>query len=73
LFDSYPADLNYNVTGWLVYDDEKTLPAPALLDDFDNLFDDITLVPYDNMTILGEPDQTVTLSVIMDNLKDGAN
>lgn len=73
LFDSYPDDLNYNVTGWLVYDDNKALPDPALLDTFDNLFDDMTLVPYDEQPILGEPDQIVTLSVIMDNLGDGAN
>lgn len=73
MFDSYPEDLNYNVTGWLVYDDKKPLPKPALLENFDSLFDDITLVPYDKAPIYGEPDQTVTLNVIMDNLRDGGN
>lgn len=61
------------MTGWLVYDDKKPLPDPVLLDSFDDLFDDMTLVPYDNQTLFGEPDQTVTLSVVMDNLGDGGN
>lgn len=72
LFDKYPADLNYNVTGWLVYDDKKPLPDPNLLDEFVP-FDDMTLLPHDNETLLGEPDQTIMLDVIMDNLGDGAN
>jgi iron transport multicopper oxidase len=64
--------LNWNVTGWLVYDKTESLPDPALVDEL-NPFDDITLVPYDNQTLLGEPDQTIELSVIMDNLGDGAS
>ncbi|KAI1456201.1 multicopper oxidase [Annulohypoxylon moriforme] len=72
LFDTLPDDLNYNVTGWLVYDGAQSLPDPATVDELNN-FDDITLVPYDNQTRLGEPDQTVELDVIMDNLGDGAN
>lgn len=72
LFDTLPDDLNYNVTGWLVYDEAKTLPDPVLLDELDP-FDDMTLLPYDNQTLLGEPDQTIELDVIMDNLGDGAN
>jgi iron transport multicopper oxidase len=46
------------------------LLEPALLDEFD-VFDDITLQPYDNEPIFGEPDQTVTLNVIMNNLMEG--
>ncbi|KAI0113548.1 Cupredoxin [Nemania sp. FL0031] len=72
LFDTLPADLNYNVTGWLTYDGSLSFPEPALVDELDP-FDDMTLVPYDNQTIFGEPDQTVELDVIMDNLNDGAN
>ncbi len=60
------------MTGWLVCDDKKELPDPALLDELDP-FDDFTLVPHDNQTLYGEPDQTVSLNVIMDNLGDGAN
>ncbi|KAI6092909.1 putative ferroxidase [Hypoxylon rubiginosum] len=72
LFDTLPDDLNYNVTGWLVYDETAPLPDPAFVDELDP-FDDMTLIPYDNQTLLGEPDQTVELDVIMDNLGDGAN
>ncbi|OTA57172.1 multicopper oxidase [Hypoxylon sp. EC38] len=72
LFDTLPDDLNYNVTGWLVYDDAQPLPDPALVDELNN-FDDMTLLPYDNQTLLREPDTTVELDVIMDNLGDGAN
>lgn len=55
-----------------MYDDAQPLPDPAILDEF-NEFDDMTLVPQDNQTLLGEPDRTVELNVIMDNLGDGAN
>ncbi|KAK2607355.1 hypothetical protein N8I77_006034 [Diaporthe amygdali] len=72
LFDTLPDDLNWNVTGWLSYDSSKPLPDPALVDEF-NEFDDFTLVPYDNQTILGAPDHQIELEVIMDNLGDGAN
>ncbi|KAI1754910.1 Cupredoxin [Xylaria castorea] len=72
LFDTLPADLNYNVTGWLTYDDAQPFPEPALVDELDP-FDDITLIAYDNQTLFGEPDKTIELSVIMDNLNDGAN
>ncbi|KAK4211143.1 Cupredoxin [Rhypophila decipiens] len=73
LFDQLPEDLNYNVTGWLVYDSKEPLPEPAILyEDFDP-FDDMTLIPWDNEPLLGEPDRIITLDVIMDNLGDGAN
>ncbi|KAI0479162.1 Cupredoxin [Xylariaceae sp. FL0804] len=72
LFDTLPADLNYNVTGWLVYDDAETLPTPGTVDEL-NPFDDMTLKPYDNQTLLGEPDKIVELDVIMNDLDDGAN
>lgn len=72
LFDTLPDDLNWNVTGWLTYDSSKPMPEPALVDEF-NEFDDYTLVPYDNQTILGAPDHQIELEVIMDNLGDGAN
>lgn len=72
LFDVLPPELNYNVTGWLVYDDKESLPEPQAVDSLD-AFDDMKLVPYDEMERLPEPDQTVELDVIMDNLRDGAN
>ncbi|RMZ85754.1 hypothetical protein DV737_g470, partial [Chaetothyriales sp. CBS 132003] len=72
LFDQIPADLNPNVTSYLVYDDQAELPTPAFVDEFDP-FDDMTLVPYDKEELLPDPDVTVQLDVVMDNLGDGAN
>ncbi|SCV37091.1 related to cell surface ferroxidase [Fusarium fujikuroi] len=72
LFDILPDDLNWNVTGWLVYDDEKPLPKPSVVYDFDP-YDDMDLVPYDEMARLPEPSRSIELDVIMDNLRDGAN
>ncbi|EFQ33392.1 multicopper oxidase [Colletotrichum graminicola] len=72
LFDTIPAGLNYNVTGWLVYDTSKPLSPPATVDTFAP-FDDMTLTPHDRQPLLPEPSRTVELDVIMDNLGDGAN
>lgn len=55
-----------------MYDDARPLPEPALVDEL-NPFDDMTLIPYDNLTRFGEPDRSIELDVIMDNLGDGAN
>ncbi|KAI1076349.1 Cupredoxin [Whalleya microplaca] len=72
LFDTLPDDLDYNVTGWLTYDDTLEFPEPTLIDEFTE-FDDMNLIPYDNQTLLGEPSKIIELDVIMDNLGDGAN
>jgi iron transport multicopper oxidase len=53
-----------------VYDKTKDNPTPALVDELDE-FDDATLVPFDKMPLLPEPDQVVTLDVIMDILGNG--
>lgn len=67
-----PDTTNPNVTSWLVYDDKKALPKPALIDAFEP-YDDFALVPLDGMKLLPNADQTVTLEMAMDNLGDGAN
>lgn len=72
LFDVMPDDLDWNVTGWLVYDEAKDLPKPAIVDEFAP-FDDVNLIPYDEMEILPEPNRIIELDVVMDNLHDGAN
>ncbi|KFY04044.1 hypothetical protein V490_00014 [Pseudogymnoascus sp. VKM F-3557] len=73
LFDAFSPDLDYNVTGWLTYDEKAAFPPAALLDDFDNEYDDFTLVPYDKQELYTNPDQSIALEVVMDNLDDGAN
>lgn len=72
MFDTIPANLNWNVTGWLVYDETKPLPTPTPVDAFD-WYDDMNLVPYDNQAILQDPDQQIVFDVIMNNLDNGAN
>ncbi|CZT07469.1 probable iron transport multicopper oxidase FET3 precursor [Rhynchosporium agropyri] len=70
LFDTLPDDLNWNSTGWLVYDDTKPKPDPTPVDALE-AFDDFTLVPFDKQPLLPAADQTLTFDVIMDNLGDG--
>jgi iron transport multicopper oxidase len=62
--------LNYNGTGWLVYDNSKPLPEAKTVDEL-NDFDDFTLIPYDRQPLLPEPDHTISLDVVMDVLGNG--
>lgn len=64
LFDSIPSKLNWNVTGWLVYDEAAKLPEADIIYDFD-YFDDFNLVPTDGETSLGAPDYTIQLDLTM--------
>ena len=61
-FDNTPSYLQPNVTGYLIYDNSKPLPAPPTLNDF-NIIDDFNLVPLDRQPLLGNPDQTITLDL----------
>ena len=70
MFDKIPSTLNWNVTGWLVYNEASPLPTPTHVAKF-NDFDDFTLVPYDKAPLLPDPDQVITLDVNMDSLVDG--
>jgi iron transport multicopper oxidase len=72
LFDAIPEGLNPNVTGWLVYDDKKDLPAAATVDAFEP-FDDFTLIPQDEEKLFDTVDYSLTLDLSMNNLGDGAN
>jgi len=69
-----PEGLNWNVSGWLLYNQSKPLPdAAIILEDSFQEFDDYTLVPYDKEPLFPDPDQSITLEVVMSNLGDGAN
>lgn len=72
-FDSVPDGLNTNVTGWLVYDAAKPMPDPTPVDDYDNVFDDYTLIPQDDMPLWEDVDYSFELNFYMDDLGDGAN
>jgi iron transport multicopper oxidase len=63
MFDSIPSYLNPNVTAYLVYNDEKALPSPLVVNGFDTV-DDFTLTPYDKLHLFnGTPDQTIVLNL----------
>lgn len=47
--------------------------AVIILEDSFQEFDDYTLVPYDKEPLFPNPDQSITLEVVMSNLGDGAN
>ncbi|KAI4657435.1 uncharacterized protein J4E79_007509 [Alternaria viburni] len=72
LFDAIPDGLNPNVTGWLVYDDKKDMPAATEISEFEP-FDDFALVPHDKEELFDHVDRSITLDLKMDNLDDGAN
>lgn len=72
LFDKVPPELNPNVTGWLVYDEAKSLPKPTILESFEP-HDDFTLVPTDGEELYENVDHSIQLDVRMGNLGDGAN
>jgi iron transport multicopper oxidase len=72
MFDTIPAALNPNATGYLVYNSTGSLPSANTVDQL-NPIDDFVLVPSDGVGILDKVDHQITLDVKMDNLDDGAN
>ncbi|KAK9464750.1 Cupredoxin [Lipomyces arxii] len=71
MLDTVPDTLNYNATGWLTYDESGDFPDAAVIYDFD-FYDDFNLVPVERMEPW-EPDYSITLTVVMQNLGDGVN
>ena len=72
MFDTLPDDLNWNVTGWLTYDETAEKSAAAEIETFEPL-DDFILVPLDGLALYDQVDYSVDLSLAMINLNDGAN
>lgn len=72
MFDTIPDGLNWNATGYLVYDSNLENPEAAEVDSFD-YYDDFNLIPHDQEGLFPDADYTVTLDLTMDNLGDGAN
>lgn len=72
LFDVVPDGLNPNVTSYLVYNTEASLPNATFVDEF-KPFDDILLQPTDELALFEDPILSYTIDVKMDNLKDGVN
>jgi iron transport multicopper oxidase len=74
LFDTIPSDLQLNNTNWLQYNSAASFDAIVpTLDVIDSIpaFDDFTLVPYDRTPLLPEPDHTIQLDVVMQELDNG--
>ncbi|PYH88052.1 hypothetical protein BO71DRAFT_489066 [Aspergillus ellipticus CBS 707.79] len=76
LLDTVPSDLQLNQTNWLQYSASAAHPQAnitvAVCSDL-NPFDDLTLIPYDKTPLLTNPDHSLTLTVTMQNLDNGAD
>lgn len=76
LLDTIPPTLQLNSTNWLEYNTSAShRQAIMTVDDASKLnpFDNITLIPYDCTPLLPEPDLVVNLTVLMNNLGNGAS
>lgn len=75
MLDITPKDLIINATNYLNYSSDNALPEQSYVDclDDDCYLDDIKLVPVSKTPLFDEPDHTITVSVIMDNLINGVN
>lgn len=71
MFDTVPAGLNNNVTGYLVYNSNAALPAPTPVDVYptSNDFDLVPTIPEGVVAA----DSTFNQSILFDNLGDGQN
>ncbi|OQE31495.1 hypothetical protein PENSTE_c001G04650 [Penicillium steckii] len=75
LLDTIPSDLQLNSTSWLEYNKDADYPQAVMkVDQSSSLspIDDTSLVPYDHMELLPDPDITIDVTVIMQDLADGA-
>ncbi|KAL2427376.1 Iron transport multicopper oxidase fetC [Exophiala dermatitidis] len=61
--------VNSEVTGWLVYDHSLPLPTPASVSTYHPI-DDMTIKPYDEMSLLPKPDKVISLSLSMSHSGD---
>lgn len=74
LFDGFPDTLKLNNTNWLEYSasapHNEIMPT---LDVIDTLpaFDDFTLVPHDHTPLFPDPDYTIQVAVVMQELDNG--
>lgn len=74
LLDTIPPSLQLNNTNWLEYNAAVPhLQANITVDQASDLnpFDDFTLVPYDQMPLLPDPDYEITVAVQMEVMGNG--
>ncbi|CAL5870562.1 uncharacterized protein PFLUO_LOCUS4801 [Penicillium psychrofluorescens] len=76
LLDTIPSNLQLNNTNWLEYDASAAHPQAvmkvAVATEL-NPFDDVNLVPWDHEPLLPDPDLTIDVTVIMQDLGNGAS
>lgn len=64
MFDSVPARLDLNATGYLVYNTAKPLPSEApTFGSYGSALDDFSLVPYDKLALFKPVTRQVVLNV----------
>ncbi|BFZ56205.1 hypothetical protein PYCC9005_003247 [Savitreella phatthalungensis] len=71
MFDTVPAALNNNVTGYLVYDKSKSLPTPKIRQEYDDA-DDFNFEPVVELAPI-KADTFLDRNFTFDNLADGIN
>jgi iron transport multicopper oxidase len=76
LLDTIPSDLQLNTTNWLQYNESAPHPQANITVNLSSdltPYDDWSLVPYDHMPLLPDPDLDVNLTLYMRNLLTGDN
>lgn len=73
MLDKIPKDLELNATSYMIYNNDADKPKENFVDSLDDFLDDYYLTPLDKVELYDDPDYTVTVDVVMDNLKNGIN
>lgn len=73
MLDVIPKDLELNATSFMVYNKSAPMPEQSYVDSIDDYLDDFYLVPLEKKELYPEADHTITVDVIMDNLRNGVN
>lgn len=72
MLDVQPPALVTNSTNFMVYNKDKDLPKEYTVDDYNEL-DDFYLTTLNKTELYDDPDHTITIDVVMDNLDNGVN
>jgi len=75
MLDVQPADLVVNATSTMSYSSKNDEVSEAFVDSLDDdaYLDDFYLTPINKTELYGDPDITITIDVVMDNLINGIN
>lgn len=73
MLDLIPDDLQLNATNYLVYNESAPMPEQAYVDSIDDFLDDFYLTPINKVELFEDPDYSISVDVVMDNLMNGVN